>query len=331
MNEDMGFESVRCRVPSAAILVAALLLMPQLGIAQRSNPETLKESGNLETSLRGPLQRRLAAAYPDSFREGVDVFWEPRDGWVSEEVFSWWLSRLPEEDHGGMTQEAAERMFSRLSEQEPVFPATRERALCAVVGPSRNLLGSRYGALIDAHDVVIRINRAPTEDFDSDVGIKTTHHLMWPRHLDEGQYDRHAFLLMTPVATATTDVFSRIIELASGFEWDLTRVRLIHPEFVKYLHENWTGERKHYPSTGFVALMIALHVCDEVDVFGFGADASGRWDRYYEDDPVDVSGFHPGDFEGRLRGEMEDKGILKVFSGSRDEPSRDSRVSEDVR
>jgi beta-galactoside alpha-2,3-sialyltransferase (sialyltransferase 4A) len=331
MNEDMGFESVRRRVPSAAIFVAALLLMAQLGIAQRPNSERLSDPDDLKTSLRGHLQRRLAAAYPDSFREGVDVLWEPRDGWVSEEVFSWWLSRLPEEDRGSVTQEAAERMFSRLSEQYPVFFSARKRALCAVVGPSRNLLESGYGKLIDAHDVVIRINRAPTEDYDSDVGMKTTHHLMWPRHLDEGQYDRQAFLLMTPVATATTDVFSRILELASGFEWDLTRVRLIHPEFVKYLHEHWTGDRKHYPSTGFIALMMALNVCDEVDVFGFGADALGRWDRYYEDDAVDMSGFHPGDFEGRLRREMESTGILKVFSGSRDEASWDSRVSEEVR
>ena len=331
MNEDMGFESVRRHVPFAAIFVAALLLMPQLGIAQQPNSETLGEPGNLETSLRGPVQRQLAAAYPDSFREGVDILWEPRDAWVSEEVLSWWLSRLPQEDIGGVTQEAADRMFSRFPAQGPVFPGARKRAICAVVGPSRNLLESRYGNLIDAHDLVIRINRAPTDDFDSDVGTRTTHHVVWPRRLEEGQYDREAFLLMTPVATATTDVFSRIIELALGFEWDLTRVRLIHPEFVKYLHENWTGERETYPSTGFVALMMALHVCDEVDVFGFGADASGRWDRYYEDDSVDVSGFHPGDFEGRLRREMEEKGILKVFSGSRDEPSRDSRMSEDVR
>jgi hypothetical protein len=116
-----------------------------------------------------------------------------------------------------------------------------------------------------------------------------------------------------------------------SWEWHLERVRIIHPEFVKYLHENWTEGRKHYPSTGFIALMLALHVCDEVDVFGFGADASGRWDRYYEDDAVDASGFHPGDYEGRLRREMEEKGILKVFHGSRDDTSRESKTSEDVR
>jgi hypothetical protein len=270
--------------------------------------------------------------YPDWFREGIDVFWEPNDGWVSEEVLSWWLSRLPDEDLGGVTQEAAERMFYDISEQSPVFPAPGKRRICAVVGPSRNLLESRYGDLIDAHDVVIRVNRAPTDDFESDVGVKTTHHVMWPRRLEQGQFDREAFLLMTPVATNTRDVFDRIVELVAGsWLWDLERVRIIHPQFVKYLHENWTGERQHYPSTGFLALMMALHVCDEVDVFGFGADASGRWDRYYEDDAVDASGFHPADYEAQLRREMEEKGILKVFRGNRDDPGRDTTTSEEPR
>jgi len=327
MNEDMGFASVRHRVPCAAIIVAALLLVPPPAAAQDGGA-----GDNLETSIRGPLQQRLAMAYPASFREGVEIFWEPRDGWVSEEVLSWWLSRLPDEDLGGVTQEAAEEMFSRISAQAPVFDVRGERVLCAVVGPSRNLLESRYGDLIDAHDLVIRINRAPTDNFETDVGTKTTHHVVWPRPLVEGQYDREAVLLMTPVATNIEEVFDRILELVVGsWEWNLERVRIIHPEFVKYIHENWTGGRKQYPSTGFVAVMLALHVCDEVDVFGFGADVLGRWDRYYEDDAVDASGFHPSDFEGRLREEMETKGILKVFQGNRGGSDRESSASEDRR
>ena len=190
MTEDMGFEAARRRVPPIAVLVAALLLLAQSGLAQESSSENPQEPGNLKTSTRGPLQRRLAAEYPDSFREGVEILWEPRDGWVSEEVLSWWLSRLPDEDLGGVTQEAAERMFYDISEHGPVLPAPGKRRICAVVGPSRNLLESCYGDLIDAHDLVIRINRAPTDEYDSDVGTKTTHHVAWPRRLEEGQYDR---------------------------------------------------------------------------------------------------------------------------------------------
>jgi hypothetical protein len=99
--------------------------------------------------------------------------------------------------------------------------------------------------------------------------------------------------------------------------WDTERVRIINPEFVEYLDEYWTKGRGDFPSTGLIALMIAVHVCDEVDVFGFGADALGRWDRYYEDDPKEPTGLHPAGFEGQLRQDMEAKGIVKVFLGNR--------------
>ena len=273
---------------------------------------------NLETSTRGSLQRRLDEAFPDSFREGVDIFWEPRDGWVSPEVFDWWAAHLEEGDIDGVTPEAAERMFSRIADDSPVFPRSDRRQICAVVGASRNLLGSGYGELIDAHDVVFRVNRAPTDAYDSDVGVKTTHHVMWPRDLDENQFDTDAFLLMIPITANTKDVFDRITNLVENdLGWDAQRVRIVHPEFVMYVHEEWTEGWMAYPSTGFIALMIALNVCDEVDVFGFGADASGRWDRYYEDVPEDVSQFHPADIEARLRREMDEKGILEVFRGVR--------------
>jgi beta-galactoside alpha-2,3-sialyltransferase (sialyltransferase 4A) len=302
----------------AAVLIL-IFLVPQRAAVQESNSPNPKESCNLETSVNGPLQQKLEAEFPDSFREGVDIFWESREGWVSPEVFDWWAFRVKPE---GLTREAAERMFSRIPGRSPVFSSPRRRQICAVVGASRNLLGSRYGPLIDSHDVVIRVNRAPTEDLDSDVGKRTTHHVMWPRELEESEFNREAYLLMTPISASTVGVFDRILTLVEDdLRWDLEDVRIIHPEFVKYIHENWTREQLAYPSTGFIALMVAVHVCDEVDVFGFGADAAGRWDRYYDGWLVDAAEFHPADLEGQLRREMEEKGILKVFRGNRPDPS----------
>lgn len=45
---------------------------------------------------------------------------------------------------------------------------------CAVVGSSGSLLYERLGAEIDAHDVVIRFNNAPTDGFAAIVGSRTT-------------------------------------------------------------------------------------------------------------------------------------------------------------
>jgi hypothetical protein len=317
MTRDLRAAVFRRLVALTAGFVILFILASQRAAAQESNSPDPQEEPNLETSARHPLQRRLEAAFPDSFKEGVDIFWEPPDGWVSPEVFDWWVSRVEPQ---GLTQEAMQRMFSRISARSPVFSSSRGRQICAVVGASRNLLESRYGPLIDAHDVVIRVNRAPTLDFRSDVGEKTTHHVMWPTDRTEDQADRRAFLLMNPMTLHTEDLFDWILTLVEhDLPWDAGRVRIIHPEFVKYLHVDWAKERGSFPSTGFIALMIAVHVCDEVDVFGFGADAQGRWDRYYDDDPMEPTDLHPADFEGQLRREMEEKGILKVYLGNRSE------------
>jgi len=317
-------DSLNLSLPLAAVLVL-VFLVAQRAAVQELDPLNPQESSDLETSVSGPLQRRLEATFSDSFETGVDIFWESHDCWVSPEVFDWWALRLAEDDLAGLTWESAERMLWRISEESPVFSTHRKRRrqICAVVGASRNLLGSSYGPLIDAHDVVIRVNRAPTADYLSDVGEKTTHHVMWPRDLEEHEFDRRAILLINPISLHNEDIFDRIVTLAEDdLRWDIGRVRIIHPGFVKYVHESWTEDRgEDYPSTGFIALMIALHVCDEVDVFGFGADAQGRWDRYYEDYSMDVSTFHPADFEAQVRWEMDEKGILKVFRGNRPDPS----------
>ena len=313
-----------------AIVGIPIFLTPQRAVAQKPNPPNPQEIYDLQTSIRGPLQQRLAAEYPGRFETSVEIFWEPHDGWISQELVDWWTLRIADDDVEGVNRKAAERMLWRISGEGPVFLDTRRRRrkICAVVGASRNLLGSGYGDLIDAHDVIIRVNRAPTDDFSSDVGEKTTHHVMWPRELDEHQYNREAFLLMTPIASNVEDVFDRIVTLAEQeLGWDLGRVRIIHPEFIKYVHESWADNQMAYPSTGFIALMMAVHICDEVDVFGFGADASGRWDRYYEEVPEDVSSFHPANLEARVREEMEEKGILKVFRGSRPDPTSNSDTS----
>lgn len=318
----------RFAIPSVAVVMFLVLLCHSVAAQVPIWPVQKKPRGpedfvlgpfqKMKTSLEGgPLQQRLEAAFPDSFRGGIDILWGPTGGWVSPEVFDWWAFRVGQE---GLTWEAAQRMFSRLSARSPVFSKPGERQICAVVGASRNLLGSRYGGLIDGHEVVFRVNRAPTAAFSRDVGQKTTYHVMWPTALGPDQADRQAVLLMNPITLHTDDVFGEILSLVEkDLPWEPSRVRIIHPEFIKYIHDNWMNGQGQFPSTGLIALMLAVHVCDEVDVFGFGANAEGSWDRYYEHHLEKPRDLHPVDVEGRLRSELEEKGILKVFLGNRSE------------
>ncbi|KAK3526518.1 hypothetical protein QTP70_030647 [Hemibagrus guttatus] len=60
------------------------------------------------------------------------------------------------------------------------------------------------------------------------------------------------------------------------------KVMIVNPEFMRYVYEKWLKKQGKYPSTGFIMLMLALHICDEVNVFGFGASSNGRWYHYFD-------------------------------------------------
>ena len=70
------------------------------------------------------------------------------------------LERYELNTEGGQAriQKVKQALLSRLDIQED---SATKKSLCAVVGNSGNLMQSKYGSLIDRHDIVIRINAAP--------------------------------------------------------------------------------------------------------------------------------------------------------------------------
>lgn len=77
-------------------------------------------------------------------------------------------------------------------------------ASCALVGNSRSMLTQDRGAEIDAHEVVLRLNQAPTAAFETYVGAKTTHRLV--NNKWGAAYKVNTKLTMEP---GVTMVFSR--------------------------------------------------------------------------------------------------------------------------
>ena len=55
-----------------------------------------------------------------------------------------------------------------------VIPTLELSGNLIIVGSSDKLKDSGLGEVIDSHDEVVRFNRAPTENFENDVGKKTT-------------------------------------------------------------------------------------------------------------------------------------------------------------
>ncbi|XP_074543423.1 CMP-N-acetylneuraminate-beta-galactosamide-alpha-2,3-sialyltransferase 1-like [Halichoeres trimaculatus] len=158
---------------------------------------------------------------------------------------------------------------------------------CAVVGNSVNLRGSHYGPLIDFHDVIIRMNKAQIKGYERDVGTKTTHHVMYPHSATNLDHSTH--LVLFAFKTSDLDWLTKSLtphgnkkDKNPGLQANKDLVMILNPAFIQYVHHVWLKKKGMYPSTGFLTLILSLHMCDEVNVFGFGADRSGNWNHYFE-------------------------------------------------
>uniref|UniRef100_A0A672HYV4 CMP-N-acetylneuraminate-beta-galactosamide-alpha-2,3-sialyltransferase 2 n=1 Tax=Salarias fasciatus TaxID=181472 RepID=A0A672HYV4_SALFA len=198
---------------------------------------------------------------------------------------------------------------------------------CAVVGNSGNLRGAGYGATIDEHNYIMRINLAPTVGYEEDAGSHTTHHFMYP----ESAKNLAANVSFVLVPFKTLDLVWITSALSTGqirftyapvkqfLRVDKDKVQIFNPAFFKYIHDRWTRHHGRYPSTGMLVLFFALHVCDEVNVFGFGADSRGNWHHYWEQNRYSgefrKTGVHDADYEAQIIERLAKAGKITVFPG----------------
>ncbi|KAE8682446.1 putative poly polymerase [Hibiscus syriacus] len=172
---------------------------------------------------------------------------------------------------------------------------------CAVVGNSGILLKSDYGALIDSHEVVIRLNNAIIEKFEKNVGSKTSISFVNSNILHlcarkEGCFC-HPYGGDVPMIMYICQQvhFMDYLVCNSSHKAPLLitdpRFDILCARIVKYYSakrfvevsgkalEQWgsthDGSMFHY-SSGMQAVMLALGICDEVSVFGFGKSTSAK-------------------------------------------------------
>lgn len=166
---------------------------------------------------------------------------------------------------------------------------------CAVVGNSGILLNSSYGALIDSHEMVIRLNNAKTQGFQKHVGSKTTLAFMNSNILRmcsrRPDCACHPYGEDVPIilyicqaphlmdVALCGDVHKSPLVVTDG-RLDSLCARIVKWYSVKNFVEtsglpveNWDSAHHsfyfHY-SSGFQAVVVALGICDRVSMFGFG-------------------------------------------------------------
>nr|XP_046274054.1 CMP-N-acetylneuraminate-beta-galactosamide-alpha-2,3-sialyltransferase 1-like [Scatophagus argus] len=259
------------------------------------------------------------------FNKSVDPFLSGRHS-LSEDAFNWWTRLQFEKRNFSSYNETVDRLFQVFPPSPKlVEPSPNRCRTCAVVGNSGNLKGSHFGPLIDFQDSVIRMNTGHIKGYETDVGTRTTHHIMYPESAMD--LDNNTHLVLFPfkiqdlewlIKATTTGFFGKsYMPVKSNIKANKDLVMVINPAFMRYVHNGWLEKKGKYPSTGFMALVLALHICDEVHVFGFGADKDGNWSHYWEKlkNKKLKTGVHPGTHEYEIIQQLAEQQKLMFYTG----------------
>ncbi|XP_042656702.1 CMP-N-acetylneuraminate-beta-galactosamide-alpha-2,3-sialyltransferase 1-like isoform X3 [Tyto alba] len=223
---------------------------------------------------------------------------------LSSDVVQWWLT-LQGPQRGGQLQAIIQQLFTVLrTPTSDVWDSSRCRT-CAVVGNSGRLKGSSHGLRIDAHDWVlstyVRVKQFIKADRNKVRAPRASAPpgqagLLWAEtglvcvvffclffffffRQNVGRAKRGRGLMVALVEGAVCPIQHSEQLMAPPLP---LQVLILSPAFLKYIHDNWMQRQGRYPSTGFTALLFALHICQQVSVFGFGADSEGNWHHYWE-------------------------------------------------
>lgn len=273
-------------------------------------------------------QRRVSAWFDERFNRSVPPLLTAQNALLDEDTYRWWL-RLQGEKQPRALNDTVRELFRVVP--PGADPRLQRKAAgcrrCAVVGNSGNLRESWYGPHIDSHDLVLRMNKAPTAGFEADVGSKTTHHFVYPESFRE--LADNVSMVLVPFktldlqwvvsATTTGTISHTYIPVPAKIKVRKEQILIYHPAFIKYVFDSWLQGHGRYPSTGVLSVIFSLHVCDEVDLYGFGADSRGNWHHYWENNPsagaFRKTGVHDADFESNVTSTLASIHKVRIFPG----------------
>ncbi|KAM7383837.1 hypothetical protein PAMA_011281 [Pampus argenteus] len=257
------------------------------------------------------------------FKELINASPQPflsRNYVTPEDDFNWWKRIQLERRSYSFYNATVNNLFQMFPPIPSLIKSSPDRCrTCAVVGNSGNLKGSHYGAQIDIHDIVIRMNHGPTKGYEEDVGTKTTHHVMYPESSTNLDNTTHLVLFSFKI----NDLLWLLKTFTPGENKAVERrankdlVMILNPAFMKYVHEMWLKKKGSYPSTGFLTVALSMQMCDEVNVFGFGADRDGNWNHYFEQlkNKNLRTGPHAGTHEYQVIQQLHEKQKIHFFKG----------------
>lgn len=159
----------------------------------------------------------------------------------------------------------------------------------AVVANSGRLLDSGLGEFIDCKDAVVRMNAAPVEGYEEDVGSRTDFRfvnglLQKGKTLDYTSTPRNWLERVSGEDLILMPLDPRSAEKAREQAEPQNQVR----EFCESFHDYINNDIKDYigkvPSTGVLSTFFSLQVADTVYLYGFGFHQEAVGDRHYWED-----------------------------------------------
>ncbi|KAK1163880.1 alpha-N-acetylgalactosaminide alpha-2,6-sialyltransferase 1-like isoform X1 [Acipenser oxyrinchus oxyrinchus] len=250
----------------------------------------------------------------------------------------------------------AVELIPGLKEQKVLLSTKRNDGCirCAAVGNGGILNGSRKGAEIDSHDYVFRVNGAVIKGFEDDVGVRTSFYVHTAQTMISslGGYKRLGF---TNVPMDKEIKYIMVTEGMRDYQWlralllnttvsrgpylkmrprsyfgtDFTPEKYLvaHPDFNRYIKNRFlkskTVERKSWaiyrPTTGAFALLLALHLCDVVDAYGYITEDYAKYPNHYYDKTKTKTVFyinHDFGLEIKEWKKLHDAKIMNLYQGS---------------
>ncbi|XP_038076710.1 alpha-N-acetylgalactosaminide alpha-2,6-sialyltransferase 1-like [Patiria miniata] len=203
---------------------------------------------------------------------------------------------------------------------------------CAVVGCGGILNGSGAGGEIDSHDYVFRLNRAiSVGSYAKDVGTKTTFYNFFPEseHVPD-VVDKDVIFFYTMFKSYDTLYALNMIRdvkppHAHGVNGRTilrkplvkpSKLKLIHPSFIRYVFAKYLDGVSYRPTTGAIVVLMSIHLCDEVTIYGFGYDhrfTLHYYDKHFVTHTDTLTALHDVDNERKLWKKLHDEGIIRLF------------------
>ncbi|XP_035678997.1 CMP-N-acetylneuraminate-beta-galactosamide-alpha-2,3-sialyltransferase 2-like [Branchiostoma floridae] len=288
-------------------------------------------SESVQPTCKRIWQKGRSSWFDSRFDDNIRPVWSRANIELPADARTWWMNLVAQRSNQRIKDEDPAPLLTALFDiGAPDVDPWASRNLtgclrCAVVGNSGNLRQSNYGEEIDGYDLILRLNGAPTKGWEKDVGHRTTHHFMYPESSIDLP-DDVSFVLVNfkPLdvkwmKTAVTDgsITRTWTSVKSRIQTNKSKILVYNPAFFKYVYDKWTERQGLWPSTGTLVVMFAVHVCDEVDVYGYGADIHGKWNHYWTTTYMGQSiGIHNTTYEHLLLQKLQSEGIVQIHLGN---------------